>query len=510
LAQKTPILPLDGGGEEPSLSPQRTARTEWLDVGRGMEESALLGKLIYCLLLLLLIGTPLPYGSVEAWSTALWELLILLGLVLWSWRQLAERRPWLPRQPLLWPLCALLLVGLLQLLPLGGPTLGGGSVASLQTISYHPVATVQALSKLLAGAGLLLLLSEVVTTETRRDLLLHTLLLVCVAISLIGIGQNFIGKAFWQRGTFGPFVNRNHFAGFLVMGVGLTGGLLMGRGVRRELLALYGSGLLVLAAGIVLSASRGGVIALGATLLFLALVAGPLLLRRNASGRGGRGGRLAGVARSLVVLLLGLAAVAAALFLVGSEGLVQNLAQTGTELEGVQSAEERYSRREIWQASIEMVRDHPWLGVGLGAFPYVYPRYDPSAGTQRVEQTHNDYLQVLTDGGLVGGLLALLFLGLLFKRGLAVAQTRQHRHRSIVLGALAGCFAMAVHSFVDFNLQVTVNAQLFLTLAALATMRDPAESGNESTALPEERVALSASAGRPRRRRLLPGSSAGN
>lgn len=446
----------------------------------------MLGKLIYSLILLLVVLTPLPYGSVEAWSTALWELLILLGLVLWCWRQALEGRSSLPRQPLLLPLMALLLVGLFQVLPLDwagslGSFAGGGSPTG--TISHQPAATVQSLVKLLASASLLLLLSEVVTTPARRDLLVRVLLLVCVGIALVGIGQNFIGKLVWQRGTFGPFVNRNHFAGFLVMGAGLFGGLLLGRSTRREWLALYGSGLLLLSAGVVLSASRGGLIALGSALLFLALVAVPLLFRQG----GGRGAR---ILRSASVLGLGAVAIVTALLVVGSEGLVQNLAQTGSELEGMQSAEERFSRREIWQATGRLVRDYPWFGVGFGAFPYVYPRYDPSAGTQRVEQTHNDYLQVLADTGVVGGGIAIFFVVLLFVRGLAMAQTQDRRHRSIVLGALAGCFAMAVHSLVDFNLQVTVNAQLALVLAGLATMRDPLAANHEETRRPAGRRSL--------------------
>jgi len=86
-----------------------------------------------------------------------------------------------------------------------------------------------------------------------------------------------------------------------------------------------------------------------------------------------------------------------------------------------------------------------------------------------VEQSHNDYLQIVADAGLAGGLAALVFIGILFTRGLSAAKTRDRRKRAIILGALTGCFGIAVHSFVDFNLQITANAQLFLALAAIAT-----------------------------------------
>jgi O-antigen ligase len=140
-------------------------------------------------------------------------------------------------------------------------------------------------------------------------------------------------------------------------------------------------------------------------------------------------------------------------------------------------ADERYSRRDIWRATGQLIKEHPWLGVGVGAFGFAYTHYDRSSGAQRVEQAHNDYLQIVADAGLPGGVIMLVFLFLLFKRGFSAAQTRDRRRRSIVLGALAGCFAIAVHSFVDFNLQVTSNAQLFLALAALASEQWVVDSG---------------------------------
>ena len=54
-------------------------------------------------------------------------------------------------------------------------------------------------------------------------------------------------------------------------------------------------------------------------------------------------------------------------------------------------------------------KTHPILGVGLGAFSVVYTGYDSRNGQFRLEQAHNDYLQVLSDGGIVGAALGLFF-----------------------------------------------------------------------------------------------------
>ena len=219
-------------------------------------------------------------------------------------------------------------------------------------------------------------------------------------------------------------------------------------------------------------------LALGAAILFLALIALPIILK----GGQGRVGRVTILIRSVAVLLLGTGAVVGALFLVGPEGLVRNISQTQGEVEGTRSNDERFSRRDIWRATKGMIGDHPWLGVGLGAFPFAFTSYDQSSGAQRVEQTHNDYLQILADAGLVGGVLALTFIVLLFSTGFRAARTRDRRRRSIILGALSGCFAIGVHSFVDFNLQIIANAQLFLTLVALATPASYGRSNDDDSA----------------------------
>lgn len=418
----------------------------------------LLDKIIFFALLVLLALVPLPYGSVETWSIALWELTIFVVVFLWVVLIVIEGKLVISFNPLAWPMLALLVMAVVQIMPIAS--------GDRQTISYSPFVTTQFAFKLFASICFFLLFATFVNNDERRMLAVKVIIAVCTFIALVGIGQAYIGKMLWQRGTFGPFVNRNHFAGFLEMGVGLAGGLMIGRVVKREWLAVYGSCALVMCAGIVLSASRGGVLALAAGIVFLALIAIPAFF---ASRRSEGHKRIGVLIRSAATLIIGISAVAGATMLVGSEGLVANFSQIQAETQGELPAGERFSRRDIWRATIELIKDHPIAGVGLGAFQFAYTRYDQSSGVQRVEQTHNDYLQIVADAGLIGGAMGLLFVILLFGRGFSAAQTRNRQKRAVVLGALTGCFAIAIHSFVEFNLQVTSNAQLFLALAAMAT-----------------------------------------
>jgi O-antigen ligase len=119
---------------------------------------------------------------------------------------------------------------------------------------------------------------------------------------------------------------------------------------------------------------------------------------------------------------------------------------------------------------VDIIKTHPILGIGLGAFSVVYTGYDSRNGLFRLEQAHNDYLQVLSDGGIVATALGLFFVVSLFRMGFARRQSHDHFRRGVAIGALAGCFAVLVHSFFDFTLHTTSNALLFLILAALATV----------------------------------------
>jgi O-antigen ligase len=107
------------------------------------------------------------------------------------------------------------------------------------------------------------------------------------------------------------------------------------------------------------------------------------------------------------------------------------------------------------------------FGAGLGAFGVAYTPFDSMSGLARVEQAHNDYLQVLADAGIVGLIIGALFVFWLFRQGIRNSKTDNTFRRGVVVGALAGCFAIFVHSIFDFVLHTTAISVLFLTLVSL-------------------------------------------
>ena len=81
----------------------------------------------------------------------------------------------------------------------------------------------------------------------------------------------------------------------------------------------------------------------------------------------------------------------------------------------------------------------------------------------RVEQAHNDYLQMLADGGILAAACVVVFVFVLLRKGIAaVGDHRDGMRRSIITGAMAGCLGILIHSFFDFPLRTPANGFFFL------------------------------------------------
>ena len=168
------------------------------------------------------------------------------------------------------------------------------------------------------------------------------------------------------------------------------------------------------------------------------------------------------------LVLLIVVAIGAGIYWVGADsGLAERLA-------GDQGDPSATSRQVIWRDTLAMIRAHPLLGVGIGAYQTVFPMYGHSEGSTIVEFAHNDYLQALADGGIVAGALAVWFIIVIFRAFARGTKSREPLTSALALGAGAGIFAILVHSLFDFNLQLPSNALLFLVLAAIVvtTSRD--------------------------------------
>jgi O-antigen ligase len=244
--------------------------------------------------------------------------------------------------------------------------------------------------------------------------------------------------------------------------IALPLGLLFAGAVDKEkrIIYLFVAGLMGVA--LVMTASRGGIISLVAEIFFLMIVTAiwrkPSERRRKKTHRFRYLlGRLGMTGALLVALFLGVV-------LLGGEFSINRF------IDSVNTSDPTTGRAHFWSVTLDIIKAHPYLGTGLGAFGVIYTKYDTRNGLYRLEQAHNDYLQVLSDAGIIGALLAFSFVALLFWKAISRAHSRDDFRRGVALAALSGCFAVLVHSFFDFTLHTTSNALLFLVLAALATL----------------------------------------
>jgi O-antigen ligase len=281
------------------------------------------------------------------------------------------------------------------------------------------------------------------------------------AVSLFAILQHFTfnGKLYWFRELkyggipFGPYVNRNHFAGLmeLLIPPGLAIQILGAE--RRDQLPLVTLFTLLPIGALFLSASRGGIISFVAEVGFLAIV---IVARR----------------REKKTLIAGAVILTLAAILVSWLGIGRALDRFAS-YKKLEASEGR--RAEMLHDSLRIYRDHPVLGTGLGTLQEVFPLYETLYDGLVVNHSHNDYAEALAETGSIGGLCGLAFLVCLFWVSWKILNVEgDPRSFAYHTGALAACLGLLVHAGVDFNFHIPSNAFIFLLEAALATSAFPA------------------------------------
>jgi O-antigen ligase len=385
----------------------------------------------------------LAHGAVEPWSKAIVEtgagVLFLLWAVLFYFN--ADDDHQVVVTPLLPPLVLLAVVALGQLL------------LRATASSYQ---TRMDLNLLVAYAIVLFLAAQAFRNSDEWRKFVWFLMIFGFLVSVFGILQQltFNGKLYWFREMryggipFGPYVNRNHFAGFveLVLPVALVP-LVLGK-VRRERWFVVGLFALLPMGALLLCASRGGLISFGAELGILIL----LMLLRRTRGKHVLGGGLVLLLAFLFVSWLGVKQV------LDRFSSLQSLEVT--------TGKRASMRLDTWHIFL----DHPWTGAGLGTLQTVFPAYETNYDGKVVNHTHNDYLEGLAETGIAGAFCAAGFLGVLFFVSLRQLLQRDKPFAAALhLSGLVGCSGFLVHSLADFNLHIPANALLFILAAHLAT-----------------------------------------
>lgn len=321
--------------------------------------------------------------------------------------------------------------------------------------------------------GLLLLGTARALNRERARVLARAIVVIGVLVAAAGIVQRatFNGKiyGFWEplqaSSPFGPFVNRNHFAGWMLMGLSASLGLFyadVSRATRSvsprrrsrllQLTSIEGSqaiftgfAVVVMALALVLSDSRSGIIALAVTLGVTSIA---IVRREHAAHR-----------RALVLGYLA-ATTIGVLWWVGPGDVYVRFAQTGS----VDMAD----RFSIWDDTLKIASDFWLTGTGLNTYGISTLHYQTALPGQHLREAHNDYLQLAAEGGL------LLAVPITVTAAIFCLDVRRRLREDlgsiwwIRMGAVAGLLAVAVQSVAEFSLQMPGNAALFSVLGGVA------------------------------------------
>jgi len=414
-----------------------------------------------------LVFAALAHWAVEPWSVFVFEGIVIVLLLLWSVKVIADKRLTLNVPDTALPILALVAVGLVQSVAFAD------SSGRWLSLSKNVGSTRAAVTVLIFLFICFLVAFNFFATRERLAFLGHFLVLYGLAMALFGLIQHFTwnGRFYWLRPTevtsaYGPFANHNHFAGYMALLIPIPIALIVTRAVRAELRVLYGFAAIMMGIAAVSSLSRGGIISIAAAMIFLALLSTRLPKRQGDSARKRR---IPGLTSQAAVVMAIVVVIAAGIFWIGADPVINRLTQGQPTGSNVQKESFFSSRGWVWRDTLTMIRANPVLGVGMGAYETAFSIYTLSDGSLRVPQAHNDFLQVVADCGIVGGLIALWFIVSLFRLIGGGTRSRDPLFAGLALGCGTGIFAILVHSVFDFNLQLPSNALLFLLLTAVAT-----------------------------------------
>ena len=368
------------------------------------------------------LATLLFFGTLTLWVEERWAWsLFQLGVFLLAGWRLVKMR-WRQVPVPFWPLAAACCWPFLQV--------------SLSR-STAPARTWNAALDWFTFLVVFALAAEVFSDQGARRWFLRAAALFGMLVAAEATVQNYAsgGKIFWvfasgyTEGVMGPFVNRGQYSAWIELLLPVALYLAFSDQRRR---VLWGSAAAVLFGSLVAGASRAGFILASGELVAVVALAG---VRRFVSRK-----TLVAAAVQIAVLA-GIAGTVA-----GWQGLQSRLETQSSEA----------LRVDAVRASIQMVREHPWFGTGLGTWPTVYPAYAGLDTGLFLNQAHNDWAQWAAEGGLPFLLLLAVFFLLC---GMKAVPS--------IYGM--GAVAFLLHGLVDYPMQQRpVLAAWFFVIAGAA------------------------------------------
>ena len=394
---------------------------------------------------------------------------------------------------LLLPLLLLAAFAFAQTIPLPALIFANGETP--QPISADPHGTLRFVSYLLAYVIFGELLLRYTSDHRRLSLLVHTLIGVGVALALFALIKQIVqlgsdGSVHVQLRRiefYGHLGNRNHFSMLMAMVLGLPLGLILRGKAGRKSQALYVLSSIVIWSALIMTNSRGGILSMFAQQMFCLLFLS--LTMTTPVGASGSRFAFANHLRSMPgnwIVRIPLIAVIAVLSIVsvvwvGGDALVDRVETAQIDLTTrIDTGKEKEGRIRIWRGTWQLIKESPLAGSGFGGYWIAISRHYEATGETVPHQAHNDYLDLVAGGGVIGVALIGWFFVLWVRKAGAGLFAKDHLRRAASFGALTSLSAVAVHSAFDFGLQFATNALLFTALLAIPLLDSNVEKQSRS------------------------------
>lgn len=452
---------------------ETTTSSEWFNATKVDEKPTRLSGIIFILLSVITVFATIAYGAVDVWALGFLALGAGLIAILWLIDSFLKKQFSFSNSLLQLPILGLILIGIIQILPLGVSSVSSDllSIPASGTLSIAPYTTQLAVVLLVIYLIFFATALTFINSQSRLRKMVFTLIVFGSFMAFLGTiqfltGTDSIYGLRENHGTspFASYANKHHFAALMEMIIGLTLSLLYGEATKKDKRLLLIIALVLMGIVVILTGSRGGLLSLLGVIIFVTLF--NLMSKRkhnsyemeDSKGKSSKTLVLVGGSLAFILVIFG-----SVLLLGGESWLLRGIGVTP-------QTDISTGRGHFWQIALQVIKENPIIGTGLDTFGNAFTKFDTWNGNLRVEQVHNDYLQILSDAGVLGFICVAVFVFLLFREGLkTINQTSDRFRRGVAIGALAGCFGVLFHSFFDFPLRTPANPFIFLTLVVLAT-----------------------------------------
>jgi O-antigen ligase/Tfp pilus assembly protein PilF len=440
----------------------------------------MIGNLSKKLFFFVIIFSPLAFGTVEPWSYAVMEISVVSGFFLY-FIHIYKTSTELYRVPGIIPLGLFLLYILIQIIPLPPQVIKLISPASYEiqetalkmTISIHPRATLLEFFRYSTYVIFYLFAVQVLSDKNLLKKSIFVITIFGSVLAFSSILQFYLTDlALWFRHgpenahIMGPYINRNHYAGLMEMIFPVVLALFLFHKPRTKdtnffsgiieifkqekanIHILIGTGALLIITSIFVSLSRGGMISTCVGLIFFLA----LSYKKKAS-------------RKSSLLVIGMVIITGLSIGWFGWGPINDRFSNIQTPDGTLTI----GRLDSWKDSKGIISNFPVTGSGFGTFSDIYPSFQTIEGSSDLQHAHNDYVELMTEGGAIGFLLIFSFLITLFYKTYAGFRLRKDAYSIyIYMGSITGMISILIHSFSDFNMHVGANGLWFAFMAALA------------------------------------------